>query len=417
MAAQILVAADDPVVVQTVSSVARAASMEPVCVPSLELARAAVTTDPPNIVVIDLSLAGSDLVPFIESLHHLNEEVELVILSLPDQVTLVVQTIRSGASDFLSKPFSNDQFAGVLRRVLNRRARRRVPIVPTAPPRVLVLEDETQKPGQAVPLLKTAGVAARAVFTVDSAWRILDAGAVDVAIVDLGAAPESRAGLFREIRIAYPAVPVIGITPATGSVPGLDTCRSEAFVLLTGTVTADTVQRAVQAASRFRLATLDRLQTRRRLDGMLAGVEHLEGLLERQQSGTAGRSLPTRDLSVRALHSLPSGVLVLDRNLLVVEANLVAERLLGINRRDLLKRPVDKLPFPPAFHKTILQTYHTGNTFSNLETELVLQGTRTVLGYAVAPMIGELGPRFASTWRRSRRSSDGPARSRATSSG
>ncbi|MCD6151683.1 MAG: sigma-54-dependent Fis family transcriptional regulator, partial [Deltaproteobacteria bacterium] len=74
-----------------------------------------------DLVVIDIS-ARKDGVDIIETCRSINQEIPIVALSVHDSIDMVVRAMKSGADDFISKPFDALELKIRIRKVLERKA-------------------------------------------------------------------------------------------------------------------------------------------------------------------------------------------------------------------------------------------------------------------------------------------------------
>src|SRR5215469_3524012 len=73
----------------------------------------------PSLVVLDLMMPGMDGLQALEKCKELRPEQKVLIISCCNETTKVVQAIKLGASDFLTKPFQAPQLRGAVRRILD----------------------------------------------------------------------------------------------------------------------------------------------------------------------------------------------------------------------------------------------------------------------------------------------------------
>jgi DNA-binding NtrC family response regulator len=72
----------------------------------------------PNLLVLDLVLPGMDGLQTLETAKKIRPEQKVLMMSCVNDVSKVVQAIKLGASDYLTKPFQVPQFQGAIRRAL-----------------------------------------------------------------------------------------------------------------------------------------------------------------------------------------------------------------------------------------------------------------------------------------------------------
>ena len=73
----------------------------------------------PNLIVLDLVMPGMDGLQTLESCKKLHPEQKVVMISCVSDTNKVVQAIKLGASDYVTKPFLSPQLQGAVRKALN----------------------------------------------------------------------------------------------------------------------------------------------------------------------------------------------------------------------------------------------------------------------------------------------------------
>ena len=72
----------------------------------------------PNLILLDLAMPGMDGLEVLETCKKIRPEQKVVMLSCVNDTNKVVQAIKLGASDYVTKPFETAQLHGAVRRVL-----------------------------------------------------------------------------------------------------------------------------------------------------------------------------------------------------------------------------------------------------------------------------------------------------------
>jgi two-component system, NtrC family, response regulator AtoC len=72
----------------------------------------------PNLILLDLILPGIDGLQTLESCKKIRPEQKVLMMSCLNDTSKVVQAIKLGASDYLTKPFQPPQLQGAIRRAL-----------------------------------------------------------------------------------------------------------------------------------------------------------------------------------------------------------------------------------------------------------------------------------------------------------
>jgi two-component system, NtrC family, response regulator AtoC len=121
--ARILVVDDEPGMQQYLRTVLEAGTYEVVTVQSGAEALARVTEDPlPDVVLLDVIMPDMNGLRTLEKLQKVRPGLKVIMLSCSTDPRNVVQAIRSGASDYLTKPFQISELEAVLRHSLSPRA-------------------------------------------------------------------------------------------------------------------------------------------------------------------------------------------------------------------------------------------------------------------------------------------------------
>ena len=392
MSGKILIVDDDPLICKVIAAVAREAALVPAVAHDLQRARELARIDPPDLVVCDIYLPDGPGTALISYLRKLDDQVEVIMVTAGTRFELVVEAIREGASDFLEKPIAKEQLRATLHRVLTRRAQRLAqrnepPVRGTA----LVVEDDMVALRVMGNLLAEVGVTSYLAQSISEARQQLAEKLPDVVITDVFFQEGSGLDLLKEIKAKHPELPVITVTGSNKPEIAIQILRAGAFELALKPVDREEFQRAVLMARRFRVALAQQSRMERDLANFRAGLEHLQQTLEQRVQERTADAIRAQDEAARVLRSLPSGILVADRDLKITELNLAAEQVLGIPRQDALAHALDEYPALGAFKKAALQTLHTGHSFNNLETELTVNGARRTVGFGCGPMLGELG--------------------------
>ena len=76
----------------------------------------------PGVVVTDMRLPGMDGLAFIRWAHGVAAALPVIMITGHGDVTLAVEAMRSGAYDFIPKPFSPEHLVEVVQRAMEKRA-------------------------------------------------------------------------------------------------------------------------------------------------------------------------------------------------------------------------------------------------------------------------------------------------------
>ena len=114
--ARVLVLDDDDLLRSIITERLERSGFEVLAVANIKGARARITTDPPDIALLDVKLPdgdGTDLLPDLGE-----AEVPVVMMTAHATVQLAVSALKLGARDFLEKPFNLDKLEATLRAAL-----------------------------------------------------------------------------------------------------------------------------------------------------------------------------------------------------------------------------------------------------------------------------------------------------------
>ena len=89
---------------------------------SAEAARALLAPGFPGVVVTDMRLPGADGLSLIRDCRAMDAELPVIMITGHGDVSLAVEAMRSGAYDFIPKPFAPETLVEVLKRALDKRA-------------------------------------------------------------------------------------------------------------------------------------------------------------------------------------------------------------------------------------------------------------------------------------------------------
>jgi DNA-binding NarL/FixJ family response regulator len=73
----------------------------------------------PDVVIVDLSLRGSDGIELIGNLHSRNAQIPLLVLSMHDESLYAERALKAGAWGYIMKQEATNQVLSALRRVLS----------------------------------------------------------------------------------------------------------------------------------------------------------------------------------------------------------------------------------------------------------------------------------------------------------
>jgi two-component system response regulator HydG len=117
----VLIVDEDPAVRSACCEIATSRGFVPYGIDGLEAARGLLRGNSVDILILDLkSPAGSGL-ELLEEVKLLHPEISVIVMTAFATVTSAVEAMRTGANDYLTKPFAMDDLAAVLDRAAERR--------------------------------------------------------------------------------------------------------------------------------------------------------------------------------------------------------------------------------------------------------------------------------------------------------
>jgi two-component system chemotaxis response regulator CheY len=72
----------------------------------------------PDLVIMDITMPNMDGIAALKKIKEENPDSKIIMCSAMGQESLVIDAIRSGALDFIVKPFQNDRLIAAISRVL-----------------------------------------------------------------------------------------------------------------------------------------------------------------------------------------------------------------------------------------------------------------------------------------------------------
>ena len=120
-ALSVLLIEDDPNVRLGCEQAMQLAGITVDAVASAEEGQRRLKADYPGIVVSDMRLPGMDGMALLRWVNQLDPNLPVIIITGHGDVTLAVEAMRSGAYDFMQKPFSTGDLVDVVRRALEKR--------------------------------------------------------------------------------------------------------------------------------------------------------------------------------------------------------------------------------------------------------------------------------------------------------
>ena len=119
---RVLVVDDEDNVTHLVSSALRFDGFETVTADSGPSALAAVAANDPDLIVLDVMMPGMDGLGVLQSLRSAGSQVPVIFLTARDAANDRIGGLRSGADDYVVKPFSIEELLARVHAVLRRSA-------------------------------------------------------------------------------------------------------------------------------------------------------------------------------------------------------------------------------------------------------------------------------------------------------
>lgn len=117
----LLVVDDDVAARNTSFEIARRMGYESHLADSVTSARAFLRRQPVDLVLLDLKLPGGSGLMLLQEIRSLYPETAVVVMTAFATVDSAVQAMRTGANDYLTKPFTVEELSSVLERSMQRR--------------------------------------------------------------------------------------------------------------------------------------------------------------------------------------------------------------------------------------------------------------------------------------------------------
>lgn len=120
---KILVAEDEPMLLKTIELKLKKEGYEVIATADGREAIERIEKDVPDMVVTDIMMpyaSGLEIINFIRQ--KMNRKTPIIILSAMEQEKVVMEAFELGADDYITKPFSLNELAIRVKRLMSRRA-------------------------------------------------------------------------------------------------------------------------------------------------------------------------------------------------------------------------------------------------------------------------------------------------------
>ena len=118
---KVLLVEDDPTVREGSEQALQLAGLDVLAFHSAELAYKLLTPDFPGIVVSDVRLPGMSGLELLQAVKLLDANLPVILVTGHGDITMAVHAMRTGAYDFIEKPYSSEQLVDVILRALETR--------------------------------------------------------------------------------------------------------------------------------------------------------------------------------------------------------------------------------------------------------------------------------------------------------
>lgn len=122
---RVLVIDDDPSIGQCVECILQIAGYQAVFTTSGKTGIEKFRNEDFDLVITDLKLGDTDGLEIIREVKQLGTDVPVIMMTSYSSVESAVEALRIGATDYIIKPFANDEFAFAIDRAMSERRMRR----------------------------------------------------------------------------------------------------------------------------------------------------------------------------------------------------------------------------------------------------------------------------------------------------
>src|ERR1700754_2993399 len=122
---EIFVVDDDPAVRETLSMVLSAGGYQVVCFADGAALLTVARTRTPSCILLDVHIPGKSGLDILKELHGEDYPAPIFIISGQGDIAMAVNAIKSGALDFIEKPFRGSEIVARLNEAIDAYARRK----------------------------------------------------------------------------------------------------------------------------------------------------------------------------------------------------------------------------------------------------------------------------------------------------
>ncbi len=117
----VLILDEDAAVRSAVCEIASARGFQPHTVDSVDAARAYLRGNSTDVLLLDLKSPSGKAIDLLDEVKTVRPETSVIVMTAYATVTSAVEAMRTGATDYLTKPFAMDELAAVLERTAEKR--------------------------------------------------------------------------------------------------------------------------------------------------------------------------------------------------------------------------------------------------------------------------------------------------------
>ena len=117
----VLILDEDAAICSAAREIATARGHQPHTVPSVAAARDYLRGNSTDVLLLDLRSDSGDAIDLLDEVKAVRPSTSVIVMTAFASVTSAVEAMRTGATDYLTKPFSMEELAAVLDRVADRR--------------------------------------------------------------------------------------------------------------------------------------------------------------------------------------------------------------------------------------------------------------------------------------------------------
>lgn len=118
---RVLILDEDAAVRSAVCEIASARGYQPHTVDSVDAARAYLRGNSTDVLLLDLKAQSGKAIDLLDEVKTVRPETSVIVMTAYATVTSAVEVMRTGATDYLTKPFAMDELAAVLDRTAEKR--------------------------------------------------------------------------------------------------------------------------------------------------------------------------------------------------------------------------------------------------------------------------------------------------------